>query len=93
MSMPDALQADSDIRPLKRGRLLVQSMSVDASVHSSAASACCSSLKKTRGKRAALNNFIEMPFDILFEVCIKSEVVNCDANHLNTLDSWTPSPF
>jgi hypothetical protein len=94
MSMPDALQVDN--RPLKRGRLLVQSMSVDdvdASVPSSAASAYCSPLKKTRGKRAALNNFIEMPFDILFEVCIKSEVVNFDANHLNALDSWTPSPF
>lgn len=88
MSMPDAQQADT--RPLKRGRLLVQSMSVDASVPSSA---CSSLLKKTRGKRAALNNFIEMPFDILFEVCIKSEVVNCDANHLNTLDSRTPSPI
>ena len=86
--MPDAQQADT--RPLKRGRLLVQSMSVDASVPSSA---CSSLLKKTRGKRAALNNFIEMPFDILFEVCIKSEVVNCDANHLNTLDSRTPSPI
>ena len=71
MSMPDAQQADS--RPLKRGRLLVQSMSVDASVPSSA---CCSLLKKTRGKRAALNNFIEMPFDIMFEVCMKSEVVD-----------------
>ena len=64
MSMADAQQADN--RPLKRGRLLVQSMSVDASLPSSA---YCS-LKKTRGKRAALNNFIEMPFDILFEVCI-----------------------
>jgi hypothetical protein len=54
---------------------------VDASVSSSL-------LKKTRGKRAALNNFIEMPFDILFEVCLKSEVA---ANHLNALDSRTPS--
>ena len=84
MSMPDTQQVDG--RPLKRGRLLLQSMSVDASVSSSA-------LKKRRGKRAALNNFIEMPFDILFEVCIKSEVVNCDANHLNTLDSRTSSPI
>jgi hypothetical protein len=84
MSMPDAQQADT--RPLKRGRLLEQSMSV-ASVPGSA---CSSLLKKTRGKRAALNNFIEMPFDILFEVCIKSEV---DANHLNALDSRTPSPI
>ena len=87
MSMPDTQQADN--RPLKRGRPLVQSMSVDvdASVPSSA---CFSLLKKTRGKRAALNNFIEMPFDIMFEVCIKSEVVNCDANHLNALDFRTP---
>ena len=85
--MPDARHADN--RPLKRGRLLVQGMSVDASVPSSA---CCSLLKKTRGKRAALNNFIEMPFDILFEVSIKSEVVNCDVNHLNALDPRTPSP-
>ena len=77
MSMPDTQQAEK--RPFKRGRLLVQSMSVDASLPNS--SAYCSLLKKTRGKRAALNNFIEMPFDILFEVCIKLEVVNCDANH------------
>lgn len=82
--MPDAQQADN--RPLKRGRLRVQSMSVDALP----SSACSSLLKKTRGKRAALNNFIEMPFDILFEVCINQKW-NCDANHLNTLDSRTPS--
>ena len=90
MSMPDAQQADT--RPLKRGRLLIQSIGVDAS-SSAPSSACGSLLKKTRGKRAVLNNFIEMPFDILFEVCIKSEVVNCHANHLNALDSWTPSPI
>ena len=90
MSISDAQPELADNRPLKRGRLLVQSMNVDASVTSS--STCSSLLKKTRGKRAALNNFIEMPFDILFEVCIKSEVPNCNANHLNTLDSWTPSP-
>lgn len=84
--MPDAQQADN--RPLKRGRLLVQSMSVD--VDASVPSLSSALLKKTRGKRAALNNFIEMPFDIMFEVCIKSEVVNCDANHLNALDFRTP---
>jgi hypothetical protein len=66
MSMPDPQQADN--RPSKRGRLLAPSPNVDVLVPDL-------SYKRTRGRRAALNNFIEMPLDILFEVCLKSEVV------------------
>ncbi|KAF8810070.1 hypothetical protein BYT27DRAFT_7186928 [Phlegmacium glaucopus] len=54
MSMADA--QDVDNRPSKRSRLLSESNTAPSS-----------SSKKTRGRRAALNNFIEMPLDILFE--------------------------
>ena len=63
-SMPNTQQADN--RPVKRTCLPAKSMSVDILVPSS-------SSKRRRGKHVALNNFIEMPLDILFEVCLNQK--------------------